>query len=165
VAEWRSAARSAQQTEALGGALAEALPVPRVGPAVVYLRGDLGAGKTTLARGFLKRCGFPGPVRSPTFALLHCYERSDLVVAHVDLYRLGDPRDLEGLGLRDLARPGHVWLVEWPERGSGELPAPDLTVELTTPAEGEGREIVTSARSPFGVCWLRRAVEFQRAAT
>lgn len=157
---------TAAQTEAFGAALADALPSPRAGPAVLYLSGGLGAGKTTLARGFLRRRGVAGPVRSPTFALLECYEVADLVVAHVDLYRLASPRDLEGLGLRDLARPGHVWLVEWPERGAGHLPPPDLRIALEFPGAEDRREITAEGESAFGAAWLagvpaRRAAQTQ----
>ncbi|MGH8150665.1 MAG: tRNA (adenosine(37)-N6)-threonylcarbamoyltransferase complex ATPase subunit type 1 TsaE [Steroidobacteraceae bacterium] len=147
-------AATAADTEAFGAALADALPYPRAGPAVLYLSGGLGAGKTTLARGLLRRRGFIGPVRSPTFALLECYELGDLVVAHVDLYRLEEPRELEGLGLRDLAHPGHLWLVEWPERGAGHLPPPDLRVALELLATEEGRAITVAGESPLGVAWL-----------
>jgi tRNA threonylcarbamoyladenosine biosynthesis protein TsaE len=161
----RRLARSAEQTEALGAALARAMPQPRHGAAVLYLKGELGAGKTTLARGFLRECGVVGTVRSPTFALLECYELADLVVAHVDLYRLGEPCDLEQLGLRDLAGPRHVWLVEWPERGEGELPQPDLCIGLRAISAGQGREITVSAHSSFGRSWLAAAVEFSPRST
>jgi tRNA threonylcarbamoyladenosine biosynthesis protein TsaE len=157
--EARRLARSAAQTEALGAALARAMPQPHHGPAMLYLEGELGAGKTTLARGFLRGRGYAGRVRSPTFALVECYELAHLVVAHVDLYRLIEPRDLEGLGLRDLASPGHVWLVEWPRRALGKLPPPDLCIELRMTPEGEAREVRVSAQSPFGTSWLAAAVE------
>jgi tRNA threonylcarbamoyladenosine biosynthesis protein TsaE len=147
-------AATAADTEAFGAALADALPFPRAGPAVLYLSGGLGAGKTTLARGFLRRRGFTGPVRSPTFALLECYELGEIVVAHVDLYRLEEPQELEGLGLRDLARHGHVWLVEWPERGAGHLPPADLRVALEPLIGEEGRAITVAGESPLGVAWL-----------
>lgn len=153
-------ARSPEQTEALGAALARAMPYPAHGPAVLYLEGELGAGKTTLARGFLRGRGFTGPVRSPTFALLETYALRDLVVAHVDLYRLADPRELEGLGLRDFACSGHVWLVEWPARGLGALAPPDLTIELATPASGPGRQIIAASQTPSGAGWLAGTVEF-----
>src|SRR5690348_4039959 len=103
---------------------------------VVYLTGDLGAGKTTLARGFLHAIGITEPIRSPTYTLLETYEASDLTVAHLDLYRLRDPDELEPLGLRDLARPSYVWLIEWAERGAGWLPPPDLEVRLTVESRG-----------------------------
>jgi tRNA threonylcarbamoyladenosine biosynthesis protein TsaE len=99
-AGWRKLARSAGETEAVGAALADAMPIPADGPAILYLSGELGAGKTTLARGFLRRRGLAGPAPSPTFALLECYGLTDLVVVHVDLYRLREPQELESLGLR-----------------------------------------------------------------
>lgn len=158
--ERRVLARLPEQTEALGAALARAMPRPLHGPAVLYLEGELGAGKTTLARGFLRGCGFTGPVRSPTFALLETYALGDLVVVHVDLYRLAGPRELEALGLRDFASSGHVWLIEWPVRGAGALVPPDLTIELTVPASGPGREILAASHTPSGAGWIEGTVEF-----
>ncbi|MGH8228371.1 MAG: tRNA (adenosine(37)-N6)-threonylcarbamoyltransferase complex ATPase subunit type 1 TsaE [Steroidobacteraceae bacterium] len=154
--ERRIVAPSAEETEAAGAALAAALPSLEAGAASVHLQGGLGAGKTTFARGFLRRLGVAGPLRSPTFTLLERHEAGGLVFAHVDLYRLGAPRDVEDLGLRDLARPGHVWLIEWPERGLGFLPEPDLFLQLEV-LESEAHAITAFARSPLGEEWLRRA--------
>ena len=103
---------------------------------MVYLTGDLGAGKTTLTRGFLRSLGIVGAVRSPTYTLVEIYETSMLTALHLDLYRLADPAELDNLGLREWAGAGHVWLVEWPERGANKLPAADLVVKLTA---GDGR--------------------------
>jgi tRNA threonylcarbamoyladenosine biosynthesis protein TsaE len=160
---WRGISRSAAETEAIGAALAAALPPLAGGPAVVYLSGDLGAGKTTLARGFLLKRGASGPVRSPTFTLVEPYELSGLVVVHMDLYRLRQPSELEGLGVRDLALPGHVWLIEWPERGAGYLPSADLQIELRIAADGH--PFCASPRTPLGTTWLARTVEFFGAGT
>ncbi len=162
--EWRKLARAAEETEAVGAALAEAMPPPAQGPAILYLSGELGAGKTTLARGFLRRRGLEGPARSPTFTLVECYELADLVAVHVDLYRLREPRELEALGLRDLARPRHVWLIEWPERGSGYLPPPDLALALSITSPDE-HAISASGRSALGASWLERVVEFCAPST
>ena len=162
-AEWHQLSRSAAQTEAVGARLAAALPPAEHGPAVIDLSGDLGAGKTTLARGFLRQLGWAEPVRSPTFTLLECYECSDVVVVHADLYRVRDAAELDLLGLRDLARAGHVWLIEWPERGAGHLPPCDLRIHLVVAAEGHPLSI--AARSPLGQRWLARAVELSREAT
>jgi tRNA threonylcarbamoyladenosine biosynthesis protein TsaE len=150
--------------EAAGAALADAMPPVTRGPAVVYLSGDLGAGKTTLARGFLRRRGLIEPARSPTFALLECYELADIVVVHVDLYRLREPLELDALGLRDLARPGHAWLVEWPERGAGWLPVPDVHIDLYA-ASPEAHAISAASHSPLGAAWLERVVEFSPPPT
>ncbi len=163
-AEWRTLARSADETEAVGAALADALPALAHGPAILHLSGELGAGKTTLARGFLRRRGLAGPARSPTFTLLECYELADLVAVHLDLYRLREPRELESLGLRDLARPGHVWLIEWPERGAGYLPAPDVAVTLRV-SSPDGHTIAVAARSALGASWLGGGVEFRARPT
>jgi tRNA threonylcarbamoyladenosine biosynthesis protein TsaE len=132
---------------AAGAASADAL-------VVVYLTGDLGAGKTTLARGFLHAIGVIEPVRSPTYTLLETYEASELTVVHLDLYRLRDPDELEPLGLRDLARPSYVWLIEWAERGAGWLPPPDLEVRLAV--ETEGHRIEARGVSAFGAACLGR---------
>ena len=162
--EWHWLARTAEETEHLGASLARAVPETTEAPAVVYLSGELGAGKTTLARGFLRASGFAGVVRSPTYTLLECYEVSgQRQVVHMDLFRLNEPRELEALGARDLARPAHIWLVEWPERGAGHLPAPDLVVELrVTP---RGHEANFRVGSAAGRVWLHDTVELQREGT
>ena len=145
---------TAQTTEALGAKLAESC-VPRAdGLVVVYLTGDLGAGKTTLARGFLHALGVTGAIKSPTYTLLETYETPAVTVVHLDLYRLHDTAELEPLGLRDLALHGYVWLVEWPERGEGGLPAADVHIALTV---GErAHQIVLRGLSEPGVAWVQR---------
>lgn len=97
---------------------------------LVYLHGDLGAGKTTLVRGLLRELGHQGSVRSPTYTLIESYEAGGQVVHHLDLYRLGDPEELEFLGLRDLLDGAALLLVEWPERGVGMLPQADLVIDI-----------------------------------
>ncbi len=110
----------------LGTALARHLRPP----CVVYLRGPLGAGKTTLARALLRARGHMGPVRSPTYTLLESYALAGAEVHHLDLYRLGDPEEVEFLGIRELAGSDAIWLVEWPERGGDRLPPPDHALEI-----------------------------------
>ncbi len=144
----------AEETEAFGAKLARARPAGRDLFAVVYLTGDLGAGKTTLTRGFLRQLGAVGAVRSPTFTLVEIYELTELTAVHLDLYRLGDPDELENLGLREWAGAGHLWLIEWPERGSDRLPHPDLLVRLT--AGSTAHNIEVSSRSCLGALWLER---------
>lgn len=115
-------------TTALGASLAETFL--RRGGGVLYLHGDLGAGKTTLARGFLRAAGVAGTLRSPTYTLMEPYLAADQAFLHLDLYRLVDPAEVEQLGLRDHPPESTIWLVEWPERGAGYLPAADLSVVL-----------------------------------
>jgi len=97
---------------------------------VLYLEGDLGTGKTTLARSILRQLGHHGAVRSPTYTLLESYQFADHTVYHLDLYRLNDAEELEYLGLRDLLDEAALWLIEWPERGAAYLPAADLTIHI-----------------------------------
>lgn len=145
---------TAEETEALGAQLAGSRPERDDIFGVIYLSGDLGAGKTTLTRGFLRALGVTGAVRSPTYTLVEIYELGALTALHLDLYRLSDAAELDNLGLREWARTGYIWLVEWPERGSDRLPAADLVVKLTA-GEG-GHDIELSARGTLGSAWLER---------
>ena len=136
------------QTEALGRYLAQLQPAP----AVIYLSGELGAGKTTFSRGFIQACGHPGAVKSPTYTLIEPYELASGKVYHLDLYRLNDPAELEFLGLEDLLTEGGVCLIEWPERASPHLPPADLTVSLHH-ADG-ARQARLTAHQPRATAWL-----------
>jgi tRNA threonylcarbamoyladenosine biosynthesis protein TsaE len=118
----------------------------------VYLTGELGAGKTTLARGFARACGVVTPVRSPTYTLVSLHEAVALTLVHLDLYRLRDPGELEHLGLREWARPASIWLIEWPQRAGGRLPGADLTVRLSVAPQAHHADI--GAETPIGVGWL-----------
>lgn len=136
-------------TERLARALAQSAPRP----AVVLLQGDLGAGKSTLARGWLRALGVSGAIRSPTYTLVERYPLAAGGEAlHLDLYRIGDGAELEFLGLDDA--DSALWLVEWPERGGDGLPAPDLHVALAI--EGEGRRCALTPLSSAGRVWLER---------
>lgn len=152
----RTHTNTAQDTEDFGWQLACARPGEEAPFAVVNLAGELGAGKTTFARGFLRALGVTEPVRSPTYTLVDVYPAGDLTVLHVDLYRLRDPAELESLGLREWARPGHIWLVEWPERGAGRLPSPDLAISFAVGASGHDIEV--APRTELGHAWLRELV-------
>lgn len=120
-------------TRALGIRLAAALD----DGLVVYLRGELGAGKTSFARALLTALGVGERIKSPTYSLVEGYQANGRPAWHLDLYRIADPGELEWLGLDALSDPSALVLVEWPERGRGALPAPDLELELAY--EGLGR--------------------------
>jgi tRNA threonylcarbamoyladenosine biosynthesis protein TsaE len=105
-------------------------------PLVGYLRGDLGAGKTTFARAYVHALGYEGYVKSPSYGLLETYETATQKVLHLDLYRIEDPEELEFLALRDLFDDRTVLLVEWPDRGTGHLPAADFVLEFGETAGG-----------------------------
>ncbi len=113
---------SAMATADVGAALGRVL----AGGAVIYLRGDLGAGKTTFVGGVLRACGFSGAVKSPTYTLVEPYALPEFNLYHFDLYRLRNPEELEFLGIRDYYTAGAVLMIEWPERGAGFLPAADI---------------------------------------
>lgn len=111
---------------------------------IVFLRGDLGAGKTTLVRGVLRAFGHDGAVKSPTYTLCEPYSfDDDHSICHFDLYRLGHAEELEFLGFRDYVSSGALLLIEWPERASGWLPTPDLEISLNHSSEGRSCELVS----------------------
>lgn len=142
-------------TEGLGAALARAAPTGLARALRVHLQGDLGAGKTTLVRGFLRALGVTGPVRSPTYGLLEPYEIAGRTVLHLDLYRLADPSEVAALGLRDHDEAGAIWLIEWPERGAAALAPPDLRITLV--AGLQAHRVEFAAGTPPGAAWLEAA--------
>ena len=110
---------------------------------IVFFQGELGAGKTTFVRGLLTGLGHKGSVTSPTYTLIEPYSFEDLMVYHLDLYRLNDPDELEMIGLRDLIGNQSILLVEWPDRGQGVLTLPSVTVSIEYRDSGRDLEIVT----------------------
>lgn len=143
---------SEQAQEAIGSALARVCPAR----CLLFLKGDLGAGKTTLARGFLRGLGHAGAVKSPTYTLIEPYKVDGKRCYHLDLYRLADPDELEYLGLRDLLAEEAVLLVEWPEQGGDALPSPDVLIAIRY-TEG-GREVRLEAASESGNTLLEALV-------
>ncbi|HRN61700.1 MAG TPA: tRNA (adenosine(37)-N6)-threonylcarbamoyltransferase complex ATPase subunit type 1 TsaE [Luteimonas sp.] len=136
-------------TAALAARLARCAP-PRM---VVFLHGDLGAGKSTIARAWLRALGVTGTVRSPTYTLVERYRLAGGEALHLDLYRIGDAGELEFLGLDEGGAV--LWLVEWPERGTAGLPPPDLHLRLAV--AGSGRDVEIEAVSEAGRTWLAQA--------
>jgi len=123
---------------------------------ILFLSGDLGAGKTTFTRALLRTLGFPGRVKSPTFTLLESYELSRFPLYHFDFYRLASDRAWLDAGFDDLLGGQGVAVIEWPERAAGSLPRADLRLRLEfDPARGDdARVAVLDAWSPRGLACL-----------
>jgi tRNA threonylcarbamoyl adenosine modification protein YjeE len=137
-------------TDALGVALARALPPGS--RQVLYLEGDLGAGKSSLARALLRELGVDGPIRSPTYTLVERYPLQAGECVHLDLYRIAAAGELDYLGLDELA-DARLWLVEWPANGTGALPPPSLVVRLDP--HGGGRVATLVPGPSGGAAWLQ----------
>jgi tRNA threonylcarbamoyladenosine biosynthesis protein TsaE len=131
-------------TLAFGAQLAQVLGAGQK----IYLRGELGAGKTTLVRGLLRGLGYEGKVKSPTFTLLELYEVSSLYLYHFDFYRFVDPHEWDDAGFREFFSTDALCIVEWPEKAGRFLPRPDL--EITLQVEGNGRRIELAACTEVG---------------
>ena len=123
-------------------------------PCVIWLEGDLGAGKTLFARAFIHALGYEGYVKSPSYGLLETYRAGGVKVLHLDLYRIEDPEELEFLAMRDLFDEGTVLLVEWPDRGGKLLPPADVVLHFFE--EGEGRRIRCEPRTDAGAALTDR---------
>ena len=144
--------QGAADSEQLGARLARCIPWSAPQPIALFLSGELGSGKTTVARGLLRELGVTGAVRSPSYTLLECYEPAGHRVLHLDLYRLGGSADLAALGLRDELDAGVLLLVEWPERALSGLPAPDLLLGLSIAAPGRVARL--EGTTLIGADWL-----------
>jgi tRNA threonylcarbamoyladenosine biosynthesis protein TsaE len=140
----------AEQMRRVGEALGRALMALPEGPLVVFLRGELGAGKTTLVGGIVRGAGVAGLVRSPTYTLIEPYDAGPKRIFHLDLYRLADPQEVEPLGIRDLLTRDTILLIEWPERGGDALAQADLEIDIGYSHGGDGRELAILANSTAG---------------
>ena len=149
-------------TSALGARLAPTLR----GGMIVTLEGELGTGKTTLVRGCLRRLGWTGPIKSPSFALVENYPFSSLYFYHFDFYRFADPGEWESTGFAECFRADSVCLVEWPERVAGLLPPSDLRVTLAHPhrAGREGRDCTLEAHTEAGERCLKAMAAIETGA-
>lgn len=148
-------------TDALGRELADALGA-HAGGVVITLAGELGAGKTALARATIQALGHVGPVVSPSYTLIEPYDVAGRRVHHLDLYRLADPEELEFLGIRDIRLDADLVLVEWADRGAGFLPAPDIAITLEYRDSGRSADI--EARSATGRHLIANLHDFRSRA-
>ena len=121
------------------------------GHGLIFLEGNLGMGKTTLSRGIIRGLGHVGAVKSPTFTLVEPYEIGDIRAFHFDLYRLVDPEELEFLGIRDYFDDDALCLIEWPDKGAGFLPKPDLTITISP--QDSGRSLNILSQGSRGEAW------------
>jgi len=137
---------------ALAGLAARLAPMLSAG-GVVFLIGDLGAGKTTFARALLGALGVDTRIKSPTYSLIESYAVGDLAIHHLDLYRIADAGELEWLGLADLTAGPYLLLVEWPEHARAGLPKPDLILRLAHAPES--RDVVLEASTVRAVAWVQ----------
>lgn len=127
--------------------------------AIIFLKGQLGAGKTTFARGFLRGLGYKGRVKSPTYTLVESYPLEHRTVYHFDFYRLRDPHELEYMGIQDYFHANAICLMEWPDYGVGMLPLPDLSCDITLNAHG--RDMLLTPGSDKGKNILERFERYE----
>lgn len=141
-------AASESDTSRLAKDIASAIQSILPATSVIYLEGDLGAGKTTFSRYFIQAFGHKGTVKSPTYTLVEPYELELVSIYHFDLYRLSDPEELEFMGIRDYFSENAVSLIEWAEKGAGCLASADLVISITS--DGDGRRFQVQAKSAQG---------------
>ena len=146
-----------EATIAMGNTLAQLIKNELKKGLVVYLHGELGAGKTTLTRGFVQGMGHKGNVKSPTYTLVEPYELSAWNVYHFDLYRLADPEELEYMGIRDYFEENSCCFIEWPEKGEGLLPKPDLII--TIEYVGAQRQITLESKTELSQLLVDKMLE------
>jgi tRNA threonylcarbamoyladenosine biosynthesis protein TsaE len=144
---------------AFAGQCAPVLENAAIDGGLIFLEGDLGAGKTTFSRGLMRGFGYVGPVKSPTYTLVETYDVSTvqsmpLTVCHFDLYRVADPEELEFMGIRDYLEGSHLCLMEWADKGSGFLPTPDLVLSIAD--INEGRQITWRSGTEKGQSWCQQ---------
>ncbi|RKZ71573.1 MAG: tRNA (adenosine(37)-N6)-threonylcarbamoyltransferase complex ATPase subunit type 1 TsaE [Candidatus Parabeggiatoa sp. nov. 1] len=142
--------------EAFGGKLAHACHHH----GILHLSGDLGVGKTTLTRGFLRALGHTGVVKSPTYTIVEPYQINGRQIYHWDFYRLGDPEELEYLGLRDYVENEALSLIEWPEKGGHLTPAPDIQISIFSHC-AEARLLELQAHSAMGQAIIKGMTEYK----
>ncbi len=148
-----SAIRLNDLDEAALASLAQKLGAAITQGGLIYLIGDLGAGKTTFARAMIKAFGVAERIKSPTYSLIESYRSATLSIHHLDLYRIADPGELEWLGLADLLTPDALLLVEWPERAGNALPSADLQIRLSH--AGLRRNLIVEPSTAVGKSWMR----------
>jgi tRNA threonylcarbamoyladenosine biosynthesis protein TsaE len=148
---------------AFAGRCAAIFSTAAIDGGLIFLEGDLGAGKTTFSRGLMRGFGYLGPVKSPTYTLVETYdviatpmeaEKADLTVCHFDLYRVADPEELEFMGIRDYLEGAHLCLMEWADKGIGFLPSADLVLSIADIKHG--RQLTWQAGTEKGQAWCQQ---------
>jgi tRNA threonylcarbamoyladenosine biosynthesis protein TsaE len=148
---------------AFAGQCASVFSTAAIDGGLIFLEGDLGAGKTTFSRGLMRGFGYLGPVKSPTYTLVETYDviatqkaadKAPLTVCHFDLYRVADPEELEFMGIRDYLEGAHLCLMEWADKGAGFLPNPDLVLSIADIKDG--RQLTWQAATEKGLAWCEQ---------